>query len=305
MTTYQITAADCRPLPRSYVAEPRHLGYDDPERNRPFAHYFRGKVRPVQDHVREALVAGPSSSESGYDVDDAVRRLSARGYHKMETGWTHTARGTLVIACLTDMPGVTAEMWDWWFGWHTCDTARYKLWHPDAHIFSAVGEDRSGDRTLTDRQRYRNNVSYVDEYIGAMLTRLAIRFVDPIRLGFEESPGSTYICARVGTSHLPIATGWLVHQVRPTDRGTEMRSRFFLGHPQVLDLPVHAVSRPLAARMFTNRAGRLAMTPVINAVGRRATRAQVGHDLLHHCAAEMNHLASFLPELFAEFRDSP
>jgi hypothetical protein len=31
----------------------------------------------------------------------------------------------------------------------------------------------------------------------------------------------------------------------------------------------------------------------------------LGTDMIHHCAAEMNHLASFLPELFEEFRDLP
>ena len=55
-------------------------------------------------------------------------------------------------------------------------TARYKLWHPDAHLCSAVAEDRSRDRALTDRQRYIGNVSYVDEYLGGTVHRLAVPF---------------------------------------------------------------------------------------------------------------------------------
>lgn len=181
----------------------------------------------------------------------------------METGWTRLDNGVTAIACLTDMPGVTAAMWDWWFGWHGRQTARYKLWHPDSHQFSALGEDRGedrgADRSLTDRERYLDNVSYVDEYIGGEMHRLAIRFFDQTRLGFDDVPGTTHICARVGFSTVPLAHGWLVHQVRPTDRGSEMRSRFFLNHP----------------------------------------------DLLVHCATEMNHLASFLPQLHAEFNGTP
>ena len=38
-----------------------------------------------------------------------------------------------MVAVRTDMLGVGALMWDWWIGWHATDTARDKLWHPDAH----------------------------------------------------------------------------------------------------------------------------------------------------------------------------
>jgi hypothetical protein len=302
---YEITSADRRPLPASYAAEPRQLGFRDDERTRPFAHHFRRDVQPVQDHVRDALLAGKAPAQYGYDIDDAVRRLSAPGYHHMETGWTRIAHGTLVVSCRTDMPGVTADMWDWWFGWHSTDTARYKLWHPDAHQFATVGEDRSADRSLTDRQRYIDNVSYVDEYVGATFARLAIRFVDPNTLGFTDRPGTTHICARVGTSDLPAAAGWLVHQVRPTDHGSEMRSRFFLGRTAILDVPPHSVSNPLAARVLTSGIGRIALAPAVAAVGRIRIGDRFGHDLLHHCATEMNHLAGFLPNLYAEFRGTP
>ncbi|NED66893.1 hypothetical protein G3I15_38785, partial [Streptomyces sp. SID10244] len=86
--------------------------------------------------------------------------------------------------------------------------------------FSAVGEDRSGFRELTDRQRYIDNVSYVDEYVGDSLSQLAIRFVNPTSFGFEDRPGTTHICARVTASNLPVAAGWLIHQVRPTESGS-------------------------------------------------------------------------------------
>jgi hypothetical protein len=305
MTAYSITAADRRPMPRSHATERIHLGYDEAERTRPFAHYFRDAVRPIQEHVRAALSEGKAPGAHGYEIDDVARRLSVPGYEAMENGWTRTERGTLVVACLTKMPRVTAAMWDWWFGWHSTDSARYKLWHPGAHRSAAIGDDRSHDRSLTDRQRYVDNVSYVDEYIGSTLNRLAIRFVDPARLGFEERAGTTHVCARVGTSDVPVAVGWLVHQVRPTEDGSEMRSRFFLGHPEVLDLPPHAVSIPVGGRALTSRVGRVALAPFVSLGARLSTGDRVGHDLLDHCASEMNHLAAFLPELYAELRGVP
>jgi hypothetical protein len=302
---YRITAADRRPLPGAYRREHRHLGYRGDELDRPFAKYFRPDLLPVQSHVRDALASGQTPGEDGYEVDEAPRRLSAPGYERLETGWTRTPKGTTVVACMTDMPGVTAEMWDWWFGWHSTETARYKLWHPGAHQFAAIGEDRSANRSLTDRQRYVDNVSYVDEYIGDNLVRLAIRFVDPATLGFADRPGTTHVCARVSASDVPVAAGWLVHQVRPTEHGSEMRSRFFLGHPEILDLPAQSTSKPRATRVLTSRPGRRFLRPIVTTVGARATGRRTGRHLLVHCASEMNHLASFLPALHAEFRDTP
>nr|WP_272926600.1 hypothetical protein [Streptomyces sp. SID5914] len=225
--------------------------------------------------------------------------MSRPGYHAMETGWTRVPGG-YVVCCLTDMPGVTAEMWDWWFGWHSTESARYKLWYPNAHQFAAIGEDRSSDRTLTDRQRYIDNVSYVDEYVGGALHRLAVRFTDPTRLGFDDpAPGNAVICARFGLSQQPLAVGWGVHQVRPTSHGVEMRSRFFLNDPRLLDLPGRGA--PLLASPPARALGKAALPRLIA----KAMGHSFGRDMLYHCAAEMNHLASFLPSLYEEFKDTP
>lgn len=290
MLTYETTRTDRSDAPASYGAEERYLGYREADLAKPYAAYFREDVLPLQPHVPEVVLAGMAPTEYGYDIGDAARMLSRPGYHKMETGWTTLDSGVVAVSCLTDMPGVTGEMWDWWFGWHAGESSRYKLWHPDAHQYSAAAERRSEDRTLTDRQRYHGNVSYVDEYVGGVLVPLAIRFVNPRHLGFDEpKPGNTVIAARVGPSTAPVAFGWIVHQVRATDSGAEMRSRFFLNHLQHLDLP--------PASITVAPAGRAATTEM--------DMPTLGAGLLHHCASEMNHLASFLPALYEEFNGTP
>lgn len=301
---YTVSAADRRPLPAAYRSEHRHLGLIGDEAARPFAHYFTPTARPIQESARDAAIAGAMPHEFGYEIDEVADHLSKPGHEVMESGWTQTEKGTLMVACHTDMPGVTAEMWDWWFGWHGTDTARYKLWNPVAHQFSAVGEDRSADRSLTYRQRYVNNVSYVDEYIGHAYGQLAIRFLEAEKVGFDSLSGTTHICARVGLSNLPVASGWLVHQVRPTEGGSEMRSRFFLGHPEILAVPPAAVSSPAAGRTLRSPAG-AALKPVIAKAMQRNFTLEFGGMLMHHCAQEMNHLAGFLPNLFDEFKDLP
>ncbi len=302
---YTLTPADRAPLPETYVSEDRYLGYRDADREQPYSRFFERTTRPVLDHVVRALVAGMSPTEYGYGVDEVASRLGRSGYEPMETGWTRLGNGIIHVAALTPMPGVTAAMWDWWFGWHSRETARYKLWYPDAHQFSAIGDDRSADRTLSDRQRYVDNVSYVDEYIGGQLQRLAIRFFDAGRMGFDESAGTTHICARVSLSSHPIAIGWLVHQVRPVDDGVEMRSRFFLNDPEVLDLPRRSLPSGLVARGLSSPLGRAIASPVVPTASEHLLPDSLGTDMIFHCASEMHHLAAFLPELHAECADVP
>lgn len=304
MIQYVPTTTDRAPLPGSYQDEPRYLGYRQSDTTKPYAKFFRPDCLPVQDHVREVLIAGMAPTEYAYDLQDAARIMSRPGYQRMETGYTRVPAGW-IIHVLTDMPNVTAEMWDWWFGWHSCESARYKLWHPDAHQFTAVGENRSTNRSLTDRQRYIDNVSYADEYVGGTMQRLAIRFVDPTKLGFDEpAPGNTVICARVGLSQYAVAVGWLIHQIRPTDHGCEMRSRFFLNDSEILSLPAHSAPGP-GSRLLTRKASRKLGDTVLPHVVSRVMGPNVGYDMIVHCAAEMNHLASFLPDLHREFEGSP
>lgn len=303
---YRLSEADLAPLPETYATEARYLKYRSADAAKPYAKFFRTTTRPVQSHVVDALVSGMAATEFGYGVDEVADRIGRPGYESLETGWTRLESGVSMVCVWTPMPGVTAAMWDWWFGWHGRETARYKLWHPDAHQYSALGEDRGADPALSDRQRYVGNVSYVDEYIGGRLQRLTIRFLDPAAVGITESPGTTHICARVGLSRHPMAIGWLVHQVRPTDDGVEMRSRFFLNDPALLALPPRSLPRGVGNRLLASPAGRaLARSAARASVTRHLLPASLGPDMIHHCAAEMNHLAAFLPELYAEFRGTP
>src|SRR5262249_47749658 len=145
--------------------------------------------------------------------------------------------GGMHLAILTEMPGVVPEMIDWWFGWHSEEPERYKLWHPRAHVHAAwcSASGASGSR-LRGRERYVGRTSCVDEYVGSELGSYAIRFVPPRELGFNEQlltdlQQATAVCARVGIVGLPFDVGWLAHYVSRTASGSVMRSRFWLGGP--------------------------------------------------------------------------
>jgi len=110
----------------------------------------------------------------------------------------------------------------------------------------------------------------------------SLGFADP---SLDDPEQATIVCARTGLGDLPIDVGYLAHHVRRTAGGSEMRSRFWIGGP-------YAAGRNSALGTVMAQAARLLMRP-------SETDARA---LLVHCAEEMQHLARFLPALYAEFR---
>ena len=248
---------------------------------------YKLEMLPIPERVEAALSVGVRDDLS-FPLSDSGKILSP-GYVPLEDGVIRNPDGTVTVCCRTDMPGVTAEMIDWWFCWHAPYSERYNLWHPKAHIRSFVKEDRT--HLAGQKAGYIGVGSNVDEYIGDELTKLTITFKEPVVLDldpvrFAETNVGTIICARAGLRDKPVNTGWLAHMIRGTDGGTEMVSRFWLGN---VDLRIPIVGRLLHNRV-NSRDSRLREVP-----------DQFGLDLLRHCAEEMNHLARILPDLYREF----
>ncbi|MEM0975897.1 MAG: hypothetical protein AAGJ34_00035 [Pseudomonadota bacterium] len=248
----------------------------------PFAAFYNPQVKPPQDQVRAALTAGPLASAL-FPPISLARELMDDGYAPIETGYTFSPDFGSRIHCLTDMPGVTPDMWAWWFGWHGCDGRRYKLWHPLAHVDARWSDGR-------DDIVYLGRTSVVTEFIGASCFKATISFVDPAILGFDpkalQESGAVAICARLGEPMIPLKGGWLVHYIRPTSSGSEMRSRFWIGGETVSP---------------SNNHGRFMKTAMMPFRPLAKVMAPKARDLLAHCGQEMNHLAQFLPDLYAEF----
>ena len=263
-----------------------YLGYRADDQETPFARYFTDTMGPLADHAADAVTVGAVAPPLLTALEDAPGLLD--GDAAVENGLTVDVDGSIVVALRTPMPGVTPAMWDWWFGWHGSDARRYKLWHPRAHLYAQW--DDGADDGRRGRDRYVGRSSFVDEYLGSTLAKACIRFVPPGELGFDEGRlrDETVICARTGSSQLPVDIGWLVHHVRPTDDGCEMRSRFWLGG---------RYAAPRAANPVLDRV----VPPVANRALQLTDRSAA--DLLVHCAQEMGHLAGFLAELHAEFGD--
>ena len=208
-------------------------------------------------HIRHALHRGPVPEPLLPAIGAAAENLFG-GAAVVEDGFALTADGAMLVAARTDMPGVTPPMIDWWFGWHSDSPERYKLWHPHAHVHAVwLAPPAAGTR---GRARYVGHTSVVDEYIGSNLIRAAIRFVVPATLGFTDSSlddpeKATIVCARTGFGDFSIDVGYLVHHVRQTAAGSEMRSRFWVGGP-------YAAGRSSLAGTVIARAARLVLRPI-------------------------------------------
>lgn len=272
--------------PPAFTSEERYLGYRQADWNKPYAHFFRPQLLPLLPHVKAALHSSPAPTGDVAPLARVALEMSQPGYQSLETGFGQGADGFGCIACLTEMPEVDPCMWQWWFGWHLAESARYKLWHPGAHVFTAPGRPLGKNAMGGEACAYIGNVSYIEEYIGKRLMRLAVRFTPPTVLGFAEAtPECVTIVARGGPSLAPVTGVWLIHQVRRTARGSEMRSRFYIGEPQPL-VGLLPGAIPLPQGKPHPQKPQAEPAPA---------------DLLEHCSTEMNHLASFLPELYREF----
>lgn len=249
-----------------------YLGYRAGDAEAPFAEFFQPEMAPLPGHVVTALEHGPQAEPTLPSFED-IAALRDSGAQQTENGYGRLSDGGIAVAVRTDMPDVTPDMWAWWFGWHGDDSRRYKLWHPRAHVSARWSAPGSG---------YVGRTSIVKEYLGSDLAHVTIRFVDPTELGLTGLGDQVAICARVGSADLPVDVGWLVHHIRRTPTGSEMRSRFWMG------------GRHVALRGGVGLANR-ALRPVA------ARQLPDPRDLLVHCAQEMNHLAGFLPALHARF----
>lgn len=249
---------------------------------------YRFPISPAPSHIEQLILRGVVAREFGDPIDEGQTLL---GNTSPSEGVWRRNDGCVLVRCNTTLHNISPAMIDWWFGWHLPSSARYQLWHPEAHLKARVREDRS--QLSDDKARYIDNCSYVDEYIGNKRCKLRIRFVQPSSLGLQlDSKSSTAVCAITGDRGLGGDGGKLVHAVvsKPTldkegHEVSEMRSAFWLGDIRH-SFPI--VNR-IAGQWLNSRTVRKLIVPDKFALA-----------LLRHCSEEMHHLNTFLPQLYAD-----
>ncbi|MEL6851636.1 MAG: FAD-binding protein, partial [Bacteroidota bacterium] len=264
-----------------------YLGFNAKDLQSAYASFYQENMVAVQEgivaHSKKSLPWGTLP-----DVDN-MAYLEKAGDTATETGYAIAEDGSIAVAVKTLLPQTTPEMWDWWFGWHGSENARYKLWHPKAHLSARWADERKD-------VCYIGRTSLIEEYIGENPLEAAIQFKSPLEFGFSADAlnhreKAVYICARLGHAKFPVDFGYLVHQIRQTPAGTEMRSRFWVGGQYVAARTDNLINKAAVKVLKTFQ----------------SLPKNFGQDLLLHCAEEMSHLDSILPQLYATYasEDAP
>jgi len=256
---------------------------------KPYAKFWTPEMKPLQPQVHNAVVHGNYASGLGIELEQASKLLQP-GYLELENGFTKLASGRHLIACLTKMPNLTGEMFEWWMGWHYMEAQRYKLWHPQAHLNNGTAQMAGDDPNLSNREKYQTS-HFVHEYVGNDATEITITFSPATEyLRDVEDPYSAevtaLVCGRIELRKPKLTVGHVIHQIRQVEGGAEMRSRFWMGRPKFTSIGKGDLrNRLIGSRLVSNF----------------ATPTNFARDLLVHCGMEMNHLSAFLPNLFQTY----
>jgi len=264
----------------------------DEEKTRPYASLYGKPMAPVSPDVLNTIEAGPMDPRDALAFEN-MNDLLNPGYHTVETGYCRMPDNSCYVSVLTQMPGVTGEMIDWWFAWHPLESLRYKLWYPGAHFGNSVQDiARASDTRLSLRERYYHNTNYAVEDIGIGPDIMTITFFPPVEYGFdvsrfEKARVATIICARCGSATKKVTHTSMIHFVRKIKGSVEMRSRFWIGRKLKLDF--------LSENSIINR---LADTKTVRGL---AIPKQTAYLMARHCAFEYSNLTAILPGLYQEY----
>lgn len=265
------------------MAERRPL--TEEEKKLSYAKYYDLPMTPIPEDKLAILAAGPLSEEQMLPIEERGK-LFDEGYFETEAGYGVFENGTAYVANCTQMPGVTPEMFEWWFAWHGLEDMRYRIWDPEDHYYARQqNRERALDASLPMRERTWETVHEVLEDIGPGPDKLILEFRDPAVMGYDrEKVGSKYCASMMtanghGSKPGEGVAAVMTHMIRKTADGVELRSRFWIGYQIVDGKPVKLV--PDGVKV-----------PV-----------EVPKGLFAHNIKEFTHLAAILPQLYAEEKD--
>jgi hypothetical protein len=252
---------------------------------RPLSGYLTRPMTPPGAEIMQAIESGPLDPREALALTELDRLLDPAALPG-ETGWCKLPDGVCYVAVQTAMPGVSAEMVDWWFDWHPRETIRYRIWHPRAHR-----ENSLEPAATTGAKAHWGTTHHPVEDVGTGTVRARIEFLQPSRMGMssdalKDTRVGTIACGYAGDDSRHVRHSPMFHVFLNDEDGLVLRSRFWLG----------AALRPYGP---LGRIGELALNRP--AVRRRALPRGLPQALARHCAEEYANLAALLPELYGRF----
>ena len=275
------------PKPKDTESGPRTL---TPEQEAlPYAKYYHRPVAPPNPKLMGILSQGPMDPSKALPFE-RINDLLDPGYQEVETGYCILENGAGYVAVNNVFPGCTVDMMRWWFAWHAAGPGlRYALWYPPGHVTIAVSDQgyaklHDPDIPLAEKSQHIDH--FVREDAGGGVEDIVISFLDPETIGFDMSrfhePNVSAVFGGYGVSESTADPGMkapaiMVHFCRQTDDGVEFRTRFWMGY------------------RINQGKGMCVLPPW----AKLPVEAPMG--LAFHNVMEYSNLASFLPEIYAEF----
>lgn len=217
------------------------------EKAKPYAKYYYLKPAAPDPELLELIKPdSPMDPAKALPIEN-INDLLNSGYMEVENGYCILPNGAAYAAINTKMPGVTTEMINWWFAWHSLEDLRYKIWWPQGHFGISINEeDRKKviDPSRLVTEKFQGITHRVLEDIGGGPEDIFISFLHPEDLGFDmsrfKSPNVATLVAANGLSKpvaapadAPPAPAVMCHFIREIPGGIEFRTRFWMGYHMI------------------------------------------------------------------------
>jgi hypothetical protein len=247
----------------------KKVGVSQEEKALSYFRFFEKDLAEIPQEKIDVLKEGPS--EPAVKFEDRNLFLEGKDDNLCQMGFGVAKDGTGFVCNTTYMPGVTVDMLDWWFPWHSVGSdLRYKIWDPEDHYFARADQvDYVCDPKIPMNQKTWGVNHYILEDVGAGPNFLKLCFMRPADFGYDESfigkdKCASMVCA-IGEGECAAA---MTHKWYPYKDGVMFCSRFWIGFrkngngeiikgiPDGIQIPVEVVKGLYAHNIkeFTNLA---------------------------------------------------
>ena len=255
-------------------------------RDKPYAKYLETPVDALTPQQIQMVMTSKGKVEDALEFSDRADLMN-KDPKPAAFGYYPLAGGGLLVAGNVFMPGVTADMINWWGPWHSLEPIRYQIWQPEDHFSVEVdeaGKQRALDPEIPNAEKLWGATHVAIESLGGPPDKITMHFANPAEVGFDTSLIGTekcaaFLCGNAMLGDMMAVPVFMAENYVEKDGGLEVRARFWVGY-QVMN----------GQDMFLLPPGMEVPEPV-------------AQGLLMHNIREFQHLAKVLPQLYAEYRD--
>jgi len=258
------------------------VGVSQEEKNLSYYKFFERPMAEIPEEKLAILINGQGDKKVGVPFEKRDLFLGGNDEEYCQNGYGIHDDGTGYVCNTTYMPGVTGDMLDWWFPWHSVGSdLRYKIWDPEDHCFARA--DNAAyvcDPKVPMREKTWGVNHYIMEDIGPGPEFLKLCFKSPADFGYDPAIVGSKACESLACAiGEGICAAAMTHKWYPCEGGVMFCSRFWIGFK--LDNGIIKKALPEGVKI-----------PEF-----------VPKGLFAHNIKEFSNLAAILPEVYTENKD--